>query len=361
VQTAAPPSASRHWRLSPGLVVVERDPSSIQVGAEVGHRILIRDAPPGTGPLLTSLTGQHPVERVVGRIVEQFGGVSADYFSLLERLRRRGFLVAGEEQPATVQAPLASESVALTMNAPSAGEAMRRRLDAVVVVVGSGRVATTVSALLIGSGVGHLCPQPTRSLRPSDLTPAGLSREDLPGSGRMLVSDPHASPRPEDRDALAAMILRIAPHALLRTVGGRLPPTVAVLATDGPPPLELVRQLVHDGVPHLLATSGELRGVVGPFVLPGRTSCGHCHDLSRVDLDPGWPRVRLALARRVSVPPVVLTSAVAALAASEVLEFVDGGLPASIDGTFDLEAGNVVPRRRSWQRHPRCLCHTKAC
>jgi hypothetical protein len=52
-----------------------------------------------------------------------------------------------------------------------------------------------------------------------------------------------------------------------------------------------------------------------------------------------------------------LAVAVAALAAQQVLEQLDGeALPASVGGTLELALPDWRWRRRSWQVHPACGC-----
>ncbi|HSR22241.1 MAG TPA: thiamine biosynthesis protein ThiF, partial [Candidatus Eisenbacteria bacterium] len=139
-------------------------------------------------------------------------------------------------------------------------------------------------------------------------------------------------------------------------------------------------QLVRRGLPHLFATVREGTGVVGPLVLPGRSSCQRCHDLRRADRDPAWPSIaaQLAGAAPADPPPcdVVLATAVAAHAALQVLAFVDtvdgvdgsagfdgreratatDGPPLAVDGTLEISQADGRVRRRSWSMHPLCGC-----
>jgi hypothetical protein len=100
---------------------------------------------------------------------------------------------------------------------------------------------------------------------------------------------------------------------------------------------ETAALLTRDGLPHLLAGVRERRGVVGPLVLPGSAPCLHCLDLVRTEIDPGWPIL-------------------AAQAALQVLELLEGGTPGSVGGTLELTLPGWRWRRRSWPRHPGCPC-----
>jgi hypothetical protein len=98
---------------------------------------------------------------------------------------------------------------------------------------------------------------------------------------------------------------------------------------------------------------------VGPFVLPGRSSCLRCADLHRSDRDPGWPAVAAQLG---AVPArtacdVALATLVAAQAALQVLCLIDGGpLPPTVGGTLETRLPAGVTRRRGWAVHPACGC-----
>ena len=127
-----------------------------------------------------------------------------------------------------------------------------------------------------------------------------------------------------------------------------------VLPLDG----VLVNELTELGIPHLLASAFEGHGSVGPLVLPGRTACLHCLDLTRRDRDPGWP---IVTARLGGYPPgeiacdAVLATMVAAAVTGHALARLDGRESAVTNGTMD-----VFPdwhwKRRSWAIHPQCRC-----
>lgn len=387
---------TRRLMLIAGLSVIERDACTIQVGVDAPLRVLIGDAPPGTAQLLNALNG----ERTIGDLTRCYGdrhGVPyASWDRLLTELVDQGFVV--ERSPIGTQGQhewtgQAPDRTALTMEfeGSRAEPGMSRRRDAVVVIVGAGRVAGSLATLLAAAGVGHVHLDPHRAVRASDAAPAGLTMDQVlelaavPEAvdrstiavraaqtadnsrqssrvrrvrGAHVTRDPRpAEPRRVDRDELAALIRRVSPAANVHAPGGYVPPSIVVLATDGPPDHVRARGLVADRVPHLAVRASELRGVVGPLVLPGRSSCLHCHDLHRRDLDPSWPKVLLAMGGATPVPPAVLATSVAAVGAGQVLDFLDARrTPDSVDGTLESTSGEWVIRRRSWQPHPDCFC-----
>jgi hypothetical protein len=116
-------------------------------------------------------------------------------------------------------------------------------------------------------------------------------------------------------------------------------------------------------VPHLAASTREAIGVVGPLVLPGRSACLRCLDLTRAERDPAWPLILAQLASHDATDPAacdaVLAATVAAQATAQALAFIDRG-PAAvtvIGGTLELVLPDWQWRRRTWQPHRRCGCH----
>jgi hypothetical protein len=74
---------------------------------------------------------------------------------------------------------------------------------------------------------------------------------------------------------------------------------LVVLAPADGASVEEHRAVLSGGVAHLVAEVRETVGVVGPLVLPGSSTCLHCLELARSDLDPDWP----ALSAQLSQPP----------------------------------------------------------
>ncbi len=135
-------------------------------------------------------------------------------------------------------------------------------------------------------------------------------------------------------------------------------PDLVILAPVAPFDRVLVNELLELNIPHLLVAAFEGHGTVGPLVLPGRTACLHCIDLTHRDHDPHWGLVTALLG---GYPPgeiacdAALSSAVAGTVVGHALAFLDGREPVVTNGTME-----VTPewrwRRRSWKRHPQCRC-----
>jgi bacteriocin biosynthesis cyclodehydratase domain-containing protein len=171
-----------------------------------------------------------------------------------------------------------------------------------------------------------------------------------------------ASPADQEERRVAAQARRapVASRRARELLAGREPrPDLVVLV--GVPDPQVGERLVADGLPHLVASGQEAIGIVGPLVVPGRTACLRCLDLTRAELDPAWPLILAQLAGRQAEPPAcgaVLTASVAALAAAQALLFVDrpGRAGPAWNGTLELEVPGWQWRRRTWLPHPDCNC-----
>jgi hypothetical protein len=162
---------------------------------------------------------------------------------------------------------------------------------------------------------------------------------------------------------------RVAPEARTADDARRLPDLAVI--TGRPDPV-LLAGLVRDRVPYLVAHADEAIGTVGPLVLPGRSACARCVDLSKAARDPAWPRI-LAQASGISGPgtpagtagtvaaaqacDTVLAAATAALAAAQALAFVDRACePAAVSATLEVVLPSWQWQRRAWPAHPACTC-----
>lgn len=135
------------------------------------------------------------------------------------------------------------------------------------------------------------------------------------------------------------------------------------LATD-----PQVRRDLHDaGVAHLPVRLRDGAGLVGPLVVPGRTSCLQCADLHRADRDAAWPAVVAQLRHAVGHADRATVLATVALALTEVERVITavhaGGSPAlagspaaTLDATLEIDVRTQTTTTRRWTRHPECGC-----
>ena len=222
---------------------------------------------------------------------------------------------------------------------------LARRRATFARVYGAGRVGACVATFLAASGVAWVSCRDTRLTEAADVAPAGLGPADVGTAGAVAV---------------ARAVHRVEPEVRTADDARRLP-DLAVL-TGRPDPV-LLAGLVRDGVPHLAVHAEEAIGVVGPLVLPGRSACVRCLDLSKAARDPAWPRI-LAQAGGdcgSSAGPqacdTVLAAATAALAAAQALTFIDRACePATANATLEVVLPGWQWQRRGWPAHPACTC-----
>ncbi|TQC47557.1 hypothetical protein EEB14_19650 [Rhodococcus sp. WS4] len=132
-----------------------------------------------------------------------------------------------------------------------------------------------------------------------------------------------------------------------------------VLADDLVAEPRLVADLVQNGIPHLQVRLRDGRGVVGPLVLPGHTSCLRCADLLRSTYDEDWPHLSTQLLGTVghASPAVIMATAAVALGQLEaVLATPRGAPPSSLDATLEIDLGAHRLVTRRWPRQASCSC-----
>lgn len=290
--------------------------------------------------LLDSLDGSHTTEGWVA-LAARRGVAEARARRLLHLLQEAALVEDAGELPDELRGlpfgeldRLHPELAALSVTRPAAAGALARRRAATVHVLGGGRLGAGVAVTLAAAGVGGLRVLDERAVTSGDVAVLGHRPDDL---GR-------------SRGAALAHRLR-SDYPALRW-GGPEPATVSVLCEPEPP--DPAPGLVRRARVHLHAAVPEGAVVVGPFVLPGASPCGRCLDLTRAARDDGWAAVAAtAPGDCAAAIPVTLASA---LAAREVLEYVDGGEPASLSATLEVVPAGWRARRRAWRAHPDCPC-----
>ncbi|MEU6153957.1 ThiF family adenylyltransferase [Actinosynnema sp. NPDC047251] len=329
-------------RVLPGLPVLRRRPDAIQIGLDPRHSVLIEDVPPETAAALFALTGRHTLPELLRQLAGR-DYQDEDFARLVHALADLGLV---EETVPRPHGRLVTETTewALRTGRPAPGLVAARAARSVV-VHGDGRLAPAVAGHLASAGVGHVRVVARGRVNPED-TGSGYLDGDV---GRTRA------------EAVEDALRRAAPD--VRTEVRVKAPDLVVLADAEVPPPELVRALLLDGTPHLAVRAAEGLGVVGPLVVPGRSSCLRCYDLHRADLDRGWSELAVQLVdqpRHADLPTVVTT---AGLAAGQVLLAVDHGSgartrPPAWDAVLEVNAFAGLVEHRLAPVHPRCECRS---
>ena len=353
VRTSRPFDLSAVYTLISGLAVLSRGPETVQIGSEPPHSLILHDAPADSVQILRRLNGTVPVATVL----QHFRADPLLWRELLNQLVEAHLLVPAHlwSFSGVTAGPFLEperDSLVHRFGIPAARRALQARQDAIVVVRGTGRVATAIAASLAAAGVGHVHQQPDRALRLGDL--ADQTTGTL--AGRPLDSS-ITSPTAGDAATLAANLRRSAPGVRVHAPAPHHRVTLVVLAGDGPPSPSLAAELTGLQLPHLAVTAGLTTAAVGPFVLPGRTSCLICALRQRSEIDRFRGTLEEELRHEVRVPPAQLTAAAASIAVADALSHIDGMIaPSTLDGTIEWFVGDLAPRRRSWTVHPECGC-----
>src|SRR5580704_3917177 len=381
--------------LKRGLLPVWRDRDTLQIGID-SRRAVALTGMAGAAWVIGLLDGSRDRAQVVQTATDH--GIPAETTErVLALLATAGALddfPAGTLRllPPPLRARLAAELAAASLahrDGDGGARTLARRLTAQVRIHGAGAVGTGIASLLTSSGVGQVTradapehPQKLQStpngpgtLRPgvpsaggdgSGEPPPGTARpaEPQPSTGRPRNQQPSTG-RPRNQQPSTGR-----PRNQQPSTGqpGKAPPSTALpdlAILVGRHPMERRASLMRDHVPHLAVAADEAIGVVGPLVIPGRTACLRCLDLTRAERDPAWPLILAQLEGREPDPcacDAPLAAAVAAQAAAQVLAFIDRAVAADavVNGTLELVLPGWQWRRRTWPRHPGCSCRSHA-
>jgi hypothetical protein len=333
--------------LAPAAVRLWRDDQTLQLGRAAARSAVLAGLDPTARAALALLDGTRDEPQVIAAAAAA-GCPPSRTHALLTLLASAGLLEdAGGDRSAlhrlepAERRRLGADVASLALLRGDGGlPALRHRADVHVLVAGGGRVGAVLAGILATAGLGGV-----------DVVDEALAAEEDAVVGGLELTDVGRRRGEAARDRIG----RWAPTSRQ----GPLPaPDLVVLAPSGPAELAQARRLVDAGTPHLLAEVRETTGVVGPLVLPRRTTCLRCVDLTRADLDPDWPALATQLtapARTGTACDAALAVMVAAQAALQVLALADATTrPAAIGGTLELALPDWRWRRRSWPAHPAC-------
>lgn len=335
--------------LLPGLARLWRDRHTLQLGVEPGRAVLLELANPRAAQLLDLLDGTRS-ERAVLANAATVRVAPAEARLLLDTLRAAGLVVPAHsllprDLAGPARARLAGEADALALAVPgppaTPAQVVRRRRTARVLVTGVGRLGAAITVGLAQAGVGHVTPELTGPVRPTDMVGTGLTAAEV---GRPLAA------------AIRAALGRCAPGTTTAPLRRGRVDLVVQLGTDRPAAL-LATGYAQRRQPHLLV---DVRGgvpVVGPLVRPPAGPCLNCVDLHRIDRDPDWPRIAAQLAADGGEQACATATRLAAVAyaVAEALAHLDGGAPETLGCAVEV-AGAGRLRRRQWPPHPSCRC-----
>ncbi len=327
-------------RLRPGTHVLWRREGSSQVYADPGRAVVLDGLSAEEQRLLDALEREASEQALLalGRELGIRPGRVRDLLALLDSCGA----LEHERDPATDHRGLAAEVDHWSrVGQCDAGDLLRRRRDAVVAVLGLGRLGLLLASGLAAAGVGTLLVEDRARVRRDDVGLGGYVLRDVG----------------ERRGDRGRATLRMSyPHLRTSAPPRTRPDLVVLVEQDVSDPVRL-RPLLREDIPHLLVVAREADVVVGPLVTPGRGPCGRCVELHRTDADDRWPAVATQLLgtapRGVDACGAVLA---AGTAVGQVLAFLDGRPVAAAGTSLVVDARRPVPRTQEWPVHPECGC-----
>jgi bacteriocin biosynthesis cyclodehydratase domain-containing protein len=308
-------------RLPPHRSVVRIGAGSRMLGLDPTAALAVEDLPPPLAEMLDELTGPVPTAQLIGRAVDR-GADRAEAEVLLGELVAAGVLV----------------------DAVVWQRRELRRAESTVVVHGSGPLAVGLVLGLAMAGVGTVHVVTSGAVLAGDL-----------GTG-LVDAD-----RGRDRgSATAAALTRLHPLATTGPPPQRAVSDLVVLADASAPDPVQVAKLHAAGTAHLVVRMRDGIGVIGPLVLPGRTTCLGCIEIERCARDPAWAAAAAQLTGTTGRAAPACVAATAGLATAQVLVALDDAGnedgPPTLEATLELDADAGTLVRRAWSPHPDCRC-----
>ena len=339
-------------QLRPGLYQVWRRPGRLQIGLDPRHGVVLDGLMPADEAVLATLrTGG--TRSVLVREAVATGGTEPRALRLLAEIRAAGLVTEASPVrsllariPDDVRRRAAADVAALGIGHAARDpwqlvEARRRRR---VVVSGLGRTGLETVLGLAAAGVGTIGLDDPATVLATDEMQRGYGTEDV---GR---------PR---EDAARDILLGLSPSTRASVTDG--PVDLVVVVAHGALDPGVADRLMSADVAHLAVVWGEAGVVVGPLVVPGRSSCLRCQHLHRTDRDAEWPRVVAQISGRGRNRPErteegPLATLAATLATGQVLAHLDGARPAAHNASLEASLPARGVALRPWPPHARCGC-----
>jgi hypothetical protein len=315
--TLEPPRAGtlRYPKLRPRTPVLHRGADEVQVGIDTDTALIFSE--PKLVPVLLALDGAHHLRDI--RDAGAAAGLGADQVD--------EFVQILDDANLLLEAGHAS-------CCPEARQSVR--------LIGADPLSAAIARLLAQSRLGRLWLVDSDPKQDNDEPPDGVRagrserlRACLTSEFQMQVAIVNHWSRPSSAEVDLTVVVSDAAEA------DRL----------------VAEDLVRMGQPHLIVRSGGDFVTVGPLVVPGRTACLRCTDLTRRDADTAWPALLDQLTRlRLPAPPA-LSAWAASTTVTQALAFLRGGTPEAGGSTLELSQHDLVTRWRTWAVHPNCGCH----
>lgn len=325
-----------HGRLRPGIPLLWRSLTDVQIGTDPRWAVVLGDLSAGASRALRDVPAGADL-RALRSTLADHDVDPLEIRAVLDHLRAAQHVVGA---PARTGSHPDRTTWSL-LDASGDGDGVlaargRRRVR----VEGLDRLGSGIAIALACAGIGTVEPDDDGVVGAEDVGAGGLEPEHV-GLDR--------------REAVRQVLRRRVGDVRVGAPGRRAPDLVVLVEHGAADPLRH-RGLVADGVPHLSVVVREASVVVGPLVLPGRTSCLRCADLHRADRDPRWPALVAQLVGVTAPTETTLVLGAVALATAQVTAHLDGRPAVTAGTSLELRLPDLLPRSTTWPPHPRCGC-----
>lgn len=291
-------------RLLPHLAVLRRDDRDIQLGVDADDAVVLADPDGSVTRLLQLMDGRCRLSELAD-LADQHGIAADRVHDLVATLAAAGLL-------------------RLTTSQTPGGTAISGPGASGVRLVGGGPVAGLIGEQLLRAGIGRL----------QVVDPDGTPWQPTVRVGRDRVQRAEHWSHPE----IGALDLTVVSCATLE------------------PDRAIAAELTAADHPHLFVRPRAQGAVIGPLVVPGRTSCLRCGDLSRTRTDSAWPRMLAQLCRTRGDWDPVAADWAAVVATTQILAHLTGRTVESASATLELGPLDWSWQRRLWRADPACGC-----
>ncbi|MCE5291726.1 MAG: hypothetical protein LLG14_21155 [Nocardiaceae bacterium] len=120
-----------------------------------------------------------------------------------------------------------------------------------------------------------------------------------------------------------------------------------------------IAELLSTGLVHLQVRVRDGKGIVGPLVDPGITSCLLCADLTRSAFDPEWPLLASQLLGKTGMGGPETLSATTSFAIAEIHNHFRSDVShgtVTRNATVEICTDRLDTGKRHWPIHPDCGC-----
>ena len=220
---------------------------------------------------------------------------------------------------------------------------LSNRQNIAIDICGDNRLAISLLTTLLASGVS----QTTLAL--SNL-PRDISASDL-GTGIFSISDLGIN--------LANRISEIARNFSLFPISKNSEPKSYLTIIIGAPDPAKINTLLSSNLPHLFISALDATTIrIGPLVIPGKSPCLRCLELSQLKISPLLNQINQARSfAPVQQLNIAATSQIAGMIAQSVLNYLDTGISELIGTQILVDTAEPCnPQHIAYAINPACGC-----